>query len=335
MPLLTNAIDAFTTLRDASSRYSLGLSPLVRRFLHLYRKRRFSPYEIRFNDLLNPRISDEGLDCYMSKEEMLAFDEQHVLGGYLCVTMDKAVFYSVCMAAGIPVPRLLAVFDQPAGWLPDGRMLHSRSDWCGFLQSLPQDFVVKPALGLLGQGVTGFHREADVFVDHEGARRTDEELYELPLSRGRTEPVHDRLRASFPEIAARQPQDHHPGKALHPPRDCRAHRVRPRSARAAFSLAPTGPGISSSWVQRSEWRAAIRSWTTSIRARRGNLWCSVDPNSGRIMDALGKPPGSKRLVFASKHPIAGNDVVGFQIPHWQPGPSSSDGIWPAFSARSP
>jgi len=152
---------------------------MVRRFAHLYQRRHFSPYEIYFYDLLDPGISDDALKNYMSREEGIALDKQQVLDTYLCVTSDKAVFYSLCLAAGAPVPRLIAVFDRPAGWTPDGRILVSRSDWHALMQSLPQEFVVKPALGLLGKGVTAFRRETDAFLSHDGHRRTPDDLYEF------------------------------------------------------------------------------------------------------------------------------------------------------------
>ena len=39
----------------------------------------------------------------LSKANMMDFDERHLLPGYLCVTTDKAVFYSICSAARPPI----------------------------------------------------------------------------------------------------------------------------------------------------------------------------------------------------------------------------------------
>jgi Sugar-transfer associated ATP-grasp len=316
LPTLKSAVYALDALRGASARYGQRYSDLVRRFLHLYRKRRFSPYEIHFNDLLNPRIPDEGLRYYMSKEEMFDFDERHVLNGYFCVTADKAVFYSLCMAAGIPAPRLLAVFDQPVGWVPDGRVLRSRSDWGGFLQTLPEDFVVKPALGLLGKGVAAFHREANGFVDHEGGKRTLDELYEFLCRAGEqnffssTGYSHYSLklpRASNKTIIQERLYAHPGITELTGSRTlctCRLfthidHAGNFRLLGSAFRVVGGSAFVDNFDVGRG-----------------GNLWCSVDPETGRIEDAFGRPPGGNRLELAYRHPVTGRDVVGFRIPDW-------------------
>ncbi len=288
---------------------------MVKRFFHLYRKRRFSPYEIHFNDLLNPRISDEALDYYMSKEEMLAFDDQHILDTYLCVTADKSVFYSLCAAAGVPIPRLLAVFDLPAGWTPEGRLLRSRSEWCAYLQTLPQDFIVKPALGLQGKGVNAFHRESNEFVDHQGGRRTEGELYDLlcrvrdlnlfssgyshrslKLSQGSHKAIIQERLATHPELL----------ELTGSPTLCTCR------------LLTSSDRVGNVEILGSAFRvvggsAIVDNFDQGIG---GNMWCSVDAHTGQIREAFARPSGSNRLEPTSKHPVTGRAVIGFRIPDW-------------------
>ncbi len=312
---LKNAVYAFNAIRDASSRYDLGFSVVARRFLHLYRKRRFSPFEMHFYDLLNPRITDEALGFYMSREEMFAFDERYLLGAYLCLTSDKTVFYSLCMAAGIPIPRLLAVFDLPEGWAPDGRMLSSPAEWCAFMQTLPQDFVIKPALGLLGKGVNAFRREANEFVDHHGCRRSDEALYDY-LCGGRELNL---FTGGYAHHSLKLPQGSH--KTIIQER-LSAH---PELAELTGSQALCTCRL----FTRADRIGNVQLLGTVLRVvsgnslidnfekgATGNLWCSVDPESGRILDAFSKPAGSDRLELLRQHPVTGRDVVGFHIPHW-------------------
>ncbi len=132
--MLTKKLDSVartvTALDEASTRFPTGLFGAARRFWYLYRRRRFSPKEIYFNQLLDPRISDEALDHYLSREELIALDRAHVLESYLCLTCDKSVFYAFCAASGFPVPELYAVFDLPSGRTPDGSVLDSREEWC-------------------------------------------------------------------------------------------------------------------------------------------------------------------------------------------------------------
>lgn len=315
MPKLKSAIDACHSITEASARFGLGYLPLIRRYFHLYRRRRFSPFEIQFNDLLNPRISDEALQCHMSKEEMLAFDDKHALDAYWCATSDKAIFYSLCMAAGIPIPRLLAVFDRPEGWGPDGQVLRARSDWCAFLQSLPQDFIVKPAFGLLGKGVNAFHRDATEFLDYQGRRRTDDELYEFLCSErdlnlftsGYSHHSLNLPHGSHKTIIQERLYAHPEIVDLTGSRTLCTCRLFTRTDRAGnFHLLGTAFRVVGG-------NALVDNFDQGAG---GNLWCSVDADTGRIREAFVRPPEADRVELISRHPLTGRAVVGFPIPHW-------------------
>lgn len=315
MPKLKNAILGLNTIRGSAARYGAGYATLVRRFFYLYRNRRFSPYEIYFNDLLNPRISYEALENYMSFDELIAFDRKHVLNAYMCLTMDKAVFYALCSTAGVPIPKLLAVFDRPSGWTPDGRELLSQSDWCAFAQSLPQDFVVKPALGLQGRGVTAFHREGHEFVDHERLRLTGDELYEF-LCQKKEENL---FGTAYSHHSLRLPQVNH--KTIIQER-LYAH---PAIAELTGSVSLCTSRLFTHTDHSGEIQllgSAFRLINGNNivdnldRGVRGNLWCSVEADTGRIMDAFVKPKAADRLELVTRHPTTDWDIVGFRIPHW-------------------
>lgn len=312
---LETAILAFNAIKDASARFDVGYPALIRRFLYLYRRRRFSPYEIDFNDLLDPAVRDEALARYMSKAEMLDLDDRHLLDRYLCLTSDKSIFYSLCAAAGIPAPRLFAVFDLPAGWTPDGRLLHSRGEWCEFLESLPQQFVVKPALGLLGKGVRAFRRDASGFVDHEGHRRTVDELYDLLCGVREL----NLLATDYSHHSVDLPQGTH--KTIVQER-LTAHP-------AVVELTGSQTLCTCRLFTYADPAGNIEVLGTAMRVAGGallvdnfdqgaggNLWCSVDANSGCITDAFVRPKGSNRLERAKRHPLTDRDVVGFCIPQW-------------------
>lgn len=285
------------------------------RFFQLYRRRRFSPYEIYFNDLLNPIISDEALKNYMSKEEAIAFDRQHVLDTYLCVTSDKAVFYSLCLAAGIPIPKLLAVFDLPAGWIPDGRLLASRSDWCAFMQSLPNDFVIKPALGLLGKGVAAVHRDGGSFLSHDGHRRTAEELYEFLCDKK----DHNLFATGYSHHSLRLPGESY--KSIIQER-IYAH---PEIAQLTDSVALSTCRLTT-YIDRNRDVQLVASMIKVINGNNiadnfdkgtmGNLWCKVDPTTGAIVEAWIKATEGDSLKRIDRHPTTRREVVGFRIPQW-------------------
>ncbi len=314
MPKLKSALHTFNAIKGSSERYGVGYATLIRRFFHLYRRRRFSPYEIDFNDLLNPRFSDEALKNYMSREEGIALDKRHVLDTYMCVTADKAVFYSLCLAAGAPVPRLLAVFDRPAGWTCDGRLLVSRSDWCALIQSLPQEFVVKPALGLLGKGVTAFRRETEVFLSHDGLRRTLDELYGF-LCDNRAQNL---FATDFSHYSLRIPGEIH--KSIiqervyaHPEIAELTGSVALSTCRLITQSDHSGGQVLAAAIKVIDGGNFVDNFD---KGAKGNLWCNIDWATGRIIDAFVKGKDGERLERITQHPTTHRDIVGFRIPQW-------------------
>lgn len=312
---LKTAIHAFNAIKDASTRFGVGYPALIGRFLYLYRSRRFSPHEIDFNDLLNPVIRDEVLDHYLSKERMLALDDRHLLDAYLCLTSDKSIFYSVCGAAGIPTPRLFAVFDLPAGWSPDGRLLRSRAEWCQFLDSLPPDFVVKPALGLLGKGVRVFRRDASGFVDGEGHRRTVDELYDLLCG------VRDLnlLTTNYSHHSVDLPQGTHKTivqerLSAHPALvDLNGSQTLCTCRLFTYSDAAGKAHILGTAMRLAGGRMLVDNFDQGAS---GNLWCSVDADTGCIVEAFVRRAGCNRLERVSDHPVTGRHIIGFHVPDW-------------------
>ena len=251
----------------------------------------------------------------MSRDEGIEFDRQHVLETYLCVTSDKTVFYAMCDAAGMPVPRLLAIFDLPSGWTPDGRLPRSRSEWREFMQSLPQEFIVKPALGLLGRGVTAFRREQDAFVAHDGQRLTPDAFYAF-LCRANEQNL---FATGFSHYSLRIPGESH--KTI-----IQEHiRAHPAIAQLTGSDALCTCRV----VTQGDVSGGSRVLASAIKVisgknlvdnfdkgALGNLWCNIDPSSGRITEAFVKDPQGDRLDRISKHPTSGRELVGFRIPEW-------------------
>lgn len=315
MPKFESVILALNAIRGSAARYGIGHATLVRRFFHLYCSRRFSPYEIYFNDLLNPRISDEALQNYMSFDEAIAFDRKHILNAYICMTADKAVFYALCAAACVPIPKLFGVFDQPVGWAPDGRILISRADWHEFLRSLPRDFVIKPALGLQGRGVAAFRREETEFTDHEGHHLNCEELYQFLLERKEA----NLFGTGYSHHSLHLPQPSH--KTIiqerlyaHPSIAQLTGSVGLCTCRLLTHTEPSGE----SQLLGSAFRVITGDNVVDNldRGARGNLWCNVEADTGCITEAFVRPNAGDRLELVTRHPTTGRDITGFCIPHW-------------------
>ncbi|MGH9550191.1 MAG: sugar-transfer associated ATP-grasp domain-containing protein, partial [Terriglobales bacterium] len=240
---------------------------------------------------------------------------QHVLETYLCVTSDKAVFYSICLAAAIPVPKLFAVFDRPAGWTPDGRVLVSRSEWRDFIEALPQEFVIKPALGLLGKGVTAWRRQGEGFLARDGHQRSADEIYGfLCDNKGQ-----NLFATGYSHHSLRLPGENH--KSIIQERVHAHPEIEQLTGSAAVSTCRL--------FTHSDRDGSTQVLATAIRVingdnftdnfdkgTKGNVWCSVDLATGRIVDAFVKATSGDRLERVTQHPTTHRALVGFAIPHW-------------------
>ncbi len=307
---------AWRAISDAAARFGQGSVVPLRRFLHLYRQRRFSPREIYFNDLLNPVVSDGALENYASREELIALDQRYALPAYLCLAADKAVFYSVCATAGLPAPTLHAVFDRPSGWTPAGQLLTTDAEWHALLQSIEGEFIVKPALGLQGRGVTALRRDGDGFVDHLGQRYSAATLHQLLL--GQSEQNLFTTSYAHHSLAVRSGSH----------KSIVQQRVFAHAAIAGL-IGSSGlctcrlPTVSRPDQPAEIIGSAIRliSGNNIIDNRGqstdGNLWCSVDTATGQITEAFLSPDGGRTLRRVEDHPTTGRRIVGFQIPCWE------------------
>jgi Sugar-transfer associated ATP-grasp len=310
------AIYIWKSLREASKRLKVDYGVALKRFVHLYGKGRFTPTEIFFYDLLNPRIPGELLANYMSREMQISLEEQLLLQQYACLTADKAVFYSLCLAARVPIPRLLAVFDMPVGWTPNGRALSSPAEWCQFAQSLPTDFIVKPAFGMVGKGVAAFRRVGEEFLDRDGHRLTGDDLYkflcrttENNLLFGQQHTYHFiRTKRSSHKAIIQERAFAHPEVAA----------LTGSDALCTGRFFTYTDNTMTTHVLATSFRVIAGDNLTDNmdKGATGNLWCSVDCGTGRIVDAFAKAGKADRLEVVAKHPSTGRDIPGFPIPHW-------------------
>jgi hypothetical protein len=230
--------------------------------------------------------------------------------------MDKSVFYAFCSAASLPIPKLLAVFDRPIGWAADGRPLKSRDEWLEFLQSLPEDFIVKPAMGLQGRGVTAFRRDAHEFVDHDRQRFTDSTLYDFLFQQS----SRNLFAAGYSHHSLRLPYASH--KTIIQQRLYAHPAILDLTGSAAISTARLfthTDGSGTVWLLGSAFRVINGDNIVDNldRGARGNLWCSVETKSGYILDAFVKPADADRLHLVDRHPTTKREIVGFRIPDWE------------------
>jgi len=167
-----------TTGRAARYYGSSRLSVLLR-FARLYLRDRYSRSEIFAWGLANPRLGAAELAKFISRERLYSLQLRINPPDYNYITEDKSIFYPFCKGAGISIPELYAVFDPAVGWASSNGSLQGRAEWCRFFnESAPQEFVIKPTLGVHGRAIGIYKKTNDGFVDFFGHQRSADDLYD-------------------------------------------------------------------------------------------------------------------------------------------------------------
>lgn len=299
-----------------TARRSGEIMRLFRRAVHLYRAHGFSAAEIIENGLLDPALGDDELAFYASRREQLAFIERHVPASYYCLTADQTVALAHCRMNGLPVPELVAVYAEPAGFAPGGPSLGTREEWIAFLdRALPEHFFTKPAVGMLGQGAAAFRREGGVIVNESDGSRLD-----LP-----------QLHAWLGETAARLARGfRHYGASLGLTRPTAriliqkrlfAHPeiVRLTGSRGLSCLRLVtfvGKDLEPRIIAMAMKLIAGNSVTDNFhKGQTGNIWATLG-DDGRIRRAHGPISATGAYERVTRHPVTGEDLGSFRVPFW-------------------
>lgn len=151
--------------------------------VRLCSKERFSPDEAFRLGLFRPNISPDESSKYISRKKLTKVQEAVNPVSWAFLLKDKGIFYRYCMALGVPIPKLYAIFfRKTAGWPYNGSALTTRDDWKRFFDSrLPSEFVIKPVQGAYGKGLNVFARSEKGFIDAFGKSYTAQQLYDFML----------------------------------------------------------------------------------------------------------------------------------------------------------
>jgi hypothetical protein len=152
----------------AARRQGTSRAALTRRAWRLRREAGFWPREALSEGLLDARLPDAAISGRIAKRRLKAAQRRVNPRSLACLTEDKVVFYPYCVALGLKVPRLFAVFATPAGFTAAGEPLSGLEAWTRAFDSLPSEFVVKPAGGVFGRGVNMFRRSGEGYLDARG-----------------------------------------------------------------------------------------------------------------------------------------------------------------------
>jgi glutathione synthase/RimK-type ligase-like ATP-grasp enzyme len=154
------------------------------RALRLWRKEQFTPEEAFQFGLFKPDISNAELSECVSQVNLKKIQLPLNPLPWVPLVRNKSIFYRYCMASGVPVPKLYAIFFKTnAGWSYDGSVLAARDDWEKFFDiQLPSEFVVKPSEGAFGALVNVFTKADKGFIDGFGKQYKAADIYDEMLS---------------------------------------------------------------------------------------------------------------------------------------------------------
>jgi len=152
--------------------------------VRICREEKYSPEEAFRLGLFNPDFPRSEICKYISRRKLTKVQEAVNPVQWAPILKDKSIFYRYCMALGIPVPKLYAIFfKKTAGWAYNGSVLTTPNEWKTFLDvQLPEEFVVKPTSAACGKGLSIFRRTVSGFIDTSGKSYKAEQLYEIMLS---------------------------------------------------------------------------------------------------------------------------------------------------------
>lgn len=156
------------------------------RAVDLSRRGRFEPAEAFRLGLFARKLPSSELSRYVSRKKLTKLQEALNPRTYEPLTKDKGIFYRYCMAEGLGVPRLYAVFFKGlARWSHNYCLLKGEDDWQRFLRKdLPDEFVIKPVRSAYGKGLEIFTKTDKGFMDSSGTRYKATDIYRLMLSGG-------------------------------------------------------------------------------------------------------------------------------------------------------
>lgn len=159
--------------------YSTTAPVILWRALRLRFQKGFNLEEAALCGMLAPDIPPDVYEACLGRRRFAKLQAGVNPGAFTYLTNDKSIFYAFCTGLMLPIPKLLAVFDKPAGWIYFGRSLSERSAWEKFFESdLPTEFVIKPALGSYGHNVEVYRRTKDGFVDSAGIELSVRGIYD-------------------------------------------------------------------------------------------------------------------------------------------------------------
>jgi hypothetical protein len=289
-----------------------GFHPLATaRALGVALRARYTPEEAFALGLLLPGTDAAAHRRHISTSRMVRIYNRLNPPAWRVVLDDKSIFYRLCAAAELPIPRLYGLFLRGrAGWSYAGAFPEGRAAWLRFFEEdCPGEFVIKPTLGRVGRGVRVLVRREDGFQENGtrvlGAGALYDEL--MTLGRYDTFVIQERLKnhPAFQELTGTE--------AL---QTARVHTLLEPGGKAKVLYACLR------LISGSNFFDNFRKGTT------GNLIAHIDIDSGTLRRAVTARYGKGFLPI---EPGAEPRTEGFALPLWSESLALVRRVAPIFS----
>ncbi|MFQ5644342.1 MAG: sugar-transfer associated ATP-grasp domain-containing protein [Thiogranum sp.] len=278
-----------------------GFVKVFRRALQLYREELYDPEEAYLDGVLDPAFPEKNIRDFVSKRMLMRIQGAVNPDSWTRLTEDKSIFYRYCTALGVATPELYALFfKDKAGCSPDGSVLQNRADWISFLDDkLPEEFVIKPAWGVYGTGISLLHRSTNgAFMDAAGLEQSAAEIYDTMLSHPEYHSfvIQKRLR-NHAELVQLSDTEYLQTTRIVTYVDNSSH------CNILFAFFKPIVGLNFS--------------DNHDHGKTGNLVAQVDLQTGTLRPAsiMTDDGSGEKTVLA--HPVTGTPFEGFQMPLWK------------------
>ena len=284
--------------RRAAKRFNVSTFTIWRRALVLFVRYGFGPRHVIQTGLVDPALSPEVEGTFIGLRRLARKQRRFIPKQWECMIGDKAAFHSYCSYFGLPVPKLYAVFDKIGGWNGAGELVSGRTAWERLFENdLPQEFIVKPALGAHGFGVVRYRRSGAGFTDVSGRTLSVPSFYE------RLQTDSEYTRFVIQERAHNDPEL----RRLTGTDSLQTARITTWITKdGAFELYLTffkfiiGKNISDNFSS----------------GHTGNMIANIDPETGMLGEAIAKSSDNIGVRVVPVHPVTGIDIRGTALPHW-------------------
>ncbi len=281
--------------------YNPKFTKVLLKALRLLCMRGFDPHEALQLGLLEMSFPESHLSKVTSKREMDTISASFNPAAYEVLTSNKSIFYLFCKALGIPVPKLYAIFfrDTP-GYGLHGEILSSRENWQTFISNtLPSEFIIKPAKGTYGSGIVCFSRNGERdFVDIESEKQYNaDEIYNMMYSYSKDDcfVIQERL-MSHPEFT----------------------RLSDTESLQTLRIVTFVDNGRQSHILHAFFKPIVgrNIIDNHIHGLTGNLLAQVNVHNGTLNSAVKLTPNYSGIVTVARHPKTGIPFEGFVIPMW-------------------